>query len=220
MSDDFGFKLIGAWNAYQKAIDPAGLQTRLDRYMKQAGERIGRQFVARAQRAIRDKVYTPNSPITIILKGGQSTPLVGRGGGDLFQSITYDASNPYRILLGVLRAKASDETLNLAIILHEGATIDVGKHPNVRKAVWAKVREAMGQRATTRAAKASRTQAVAKLASGGTTAAKNLWVIPPRPFIAEPMMDPAFAAWARKEWTAALQLAIFGPKGKHTGPTS
>lgn len=220
MSDEFGFKLIGAWNAYQKAIDPAGIQTRLDRYMKQAGERIGRQFVARAQRAIRDKVYAANSPITVILKGGQSTPLVGRPGGDLFQSITYDASNPYRILLGVLRQKSSEEQINLAIILHEGATIDVGKHPNVRKAVWAKVREAMGQRATTRAAKASRAQAVSKLASGGTVAAKNLWVIPPRPFLSEPMMDPAFVTWARKEWTAALQLAIWGPKGKHTGPTS
>jgi len=217
-SDNVDLKLIGAWDAYRKAIDPAEFAQRLQLYVGKAHERIGRQFQARAQRAIREKVYAPNSPITVILKRGQSTPLVGRPGGDLFQALSFSIPDPFRVRLGVIRQRAGDELVNVARILHEGATIDVAAHPNVRVAVWAKVREAMGRRAGTKKAASSRASALSSLALGSSGGPKNLWVIPPRPFILEPVADPKFGAFARAEWTDAARLAIFGTNKGHKGP--
>lgn len=219
MTDKVDVKLIGAWNAYQKATDPAKLEARIKASLATAGDRIGRQFVAKAQKAIRNKDYAPNSPITVILKRGQSTPLVGRPGGDLFQAISYDASNPFRILLGVLRQKAGEELVNIAIVLHEGATIDVGQHPQIRMKVFAMLREAMGRKAGSKAARMSRAAAIEGMskAVGGP---KNVWTIPPRRFLSAPLQDPSFRTFAAKTWSSAIRVAIFGsskPKG-HVGP--
>jgi hypothetical protein len=226
-------KLTGAWASYLKVLDPVEFQERLEHEVRRANDRIGRQFMARARRAIRDGKYAPNSPITVILKGS-SKPLVDKG--DLAQQISYEIVSWNEVRVGLTRAKVGSKNVNLGMILHEGATIDVEKHPAVRRRLWAMVREALGpgrklngrQRASIGAAaqslgmalggKKPRKKPMSKRQLGAMWASKGkvpgtgkkVWVIPARPFIREPLTDAAFTKWVRGEWVAAAGRALFG----------
>lgn len=226
-------KLTGAWSSYLKVLDPVEFQHRLEHEVRRANQRIGIQFQARARRAIRDGKYHPNSPITVILKGS-SKPLVNKG--DLVQQISYDQPTWNEVRVGLIKQKTGAKPINLGHILHEGATIDVTLHPNVRRKVWAMVRDALGpgrrlnqlQRQSVGAAATSLGMAlggkkprkkpmskrqlaamwanVPSVSGGG----KKIWVIPARPFIREPLEDGAFQKWVRGEWVAAASRALFG----------
>lgn len=229
-----GIKLSGEWQALIDAMDGDHLKARLARALPRAAERTGREFVKLARAGIRSKDYAPNSPITVILKGS-STPLVNRG--DLFQGITYQVATPYELRLGVIRQRSGAQVVNVGIIVHEGATINVRQHPQVRRRVWAMVRERLGpdrmaalngrQRTSVRAAaktlgltvqaKASRRKMLGYLfATGKLTRsspagrASDVWVIPARPFLATPAQDPGFHKMIERHYGEAVQAAFKG----------
>jgi hypothetical protein len=227
-----GIKLFGDWNQLQNQLDPVKFAERLHRHVHRANSRIGYQFEARAVRAIRAKKYAPNSPMTVILKGS-STPLFDRG--DLSQQITYEQPSWGVVRVGVVRAKAGSKAVNIARILHEGATIDVGANPKVRMKVWAMIRERLGdlgslnskQRKSVKSAagklgasgkkaggrpltKKQLAYLHAKNSDGASSPAPKIWVIPPRPFIVEPLNDAAFITYTRGQWSDAVRLALFG----------
>lgn len=229
MAGDIEIELIGDWSKFIKAMSVDKLEQRLDRQLLVANKRIGRQFVGNAKRRIRAGRYAPNSPITTIIKGS-SKPLVDRG--DLIQSITFKAS-PRLLLVGIIRAKSGDEKVNIGRTLHEGATIDVGKNPKQRAAVWAKVREAVsatrllaltGKR---RELVVSATRAISLRGRKGTPmtdrqrrawfarqpktagrTGKSIWRIPARPFITDPLSEPVFIEFVKKTWISAIQIAL------------
>lgn len=216
MSDQATVTLTGAWAAFTAAMDPHKFEARLRQYVGMANERIGRQFVARARRKITEKAYTPNSPITVILKRGKSTPLVDKG--DLNQAISYDLPDPWTVRVGVVKRKVTAEVWNIALILHEGAVVDVAKHPGVRRKVWAMVAESLGNRkGMNKAQRRSMTDAAGAVASGGGPR-KDLWIIPPRPYIQEPLEEASFAVFARKTWEAAVLAALTGKPPPPGGP--
>jgi len=133
----------------------------------------------------------PNSPLTVLIKGS-SRPLVDRG--DLRQGIETDVSfRPNAIVgqVGVTRtAKNRDgkSLHNVAMMLHEGATIKVT--PEVRAAVFAKLRERQGGGVRFNGGGGSRT-----------------WIIRGRPFIKEPFesQTPAIVASIREGVRRAMK---------------
>ncbi len=228
-----GVKLSKDWRHLVDTLDPARFNGRLAKATAIAGNRVGRDFQRRARAAIRSGIYAPNSPITVIMKGS-SKPLVDRG--DLFQGLTYEVDGPYRVRLGILRRSSGDHVVNVGLILHEGATINVRQHPQVRRAVMAKLRDRLGpermaalnprqRRSVTSAASsigmgkrpASSAQRKAIMAkarkegklgapSGGQ--AKAIWVIPARPFIAGPAGDPGFHRFLIDTYSQAVRAAL------------
>lgn len=226
--------LTGAWKAFSEALDPAVFKARLEKNLLRAGERIGRQAQARIRRSIRAGDYAPNSPVTVILKGS-SKPLVDTGA--LFQSITFDQPNPWTVRVGVLRKSAGEKQVNIAAVLHEGATIDVGAHPQVRAKVWAMIRERLGSAGKLKGAQkgavisASAMIGMKPMTPGrkralnaffaskpkAPSSGKKVWVIPARPFLVQPLDDPSFTKFVVREWGDAVRLTFLGGKQAASG---
>lgn len=217
-----GVKLSGEWRAFLDTLDPAAFSTRLARGAAMAGERIGRQFQRDARNRIRGKDYAPNSTVTVILKGS-STPLVDRG--DLFQALTFEVVDPYTVRLGVMRRAVGDQGINVALILHEGATIDTRKHPRVRAKVFAMLRDKLSSerlaalnprsRASVRRAAAvlglAQKRAMhARQGRGGARIGTGspVWIIPARPFIARPLEAPEFGRFVVEQYGQAVRAAL------------
>lgn len=227
-----GVRLSGAWDAYLKAMDPKAFQVRLARHLTTAAERVGRNFTAAARRAIRAGVYAPNSPVTVILKGS-SKPLVDKG--DLFQSITFQVVDPYNVRMGVIRARSGDKLVNVALIVHEGATINVKQHPKVRAKVWAMVRSKLSPEALAalnRRQRASVSSAAGTLglnrkggkwtekqrrwwfashpSTAGASAARDVWIIPARPYLANVARSADFQRMVGDTYAQAVQATFAG----------
>jgi len=221
-----GIKLSDDWRRLLEDLDPKAFKARLARGLAIAGARVGRTFEREARRAIRAQQYAPNSPVTVILKGS-STPLVDRG--DLFQGLTWAQPDPYTVQLGVMRRAVGDKGINVALILHEGATINVRKYPQVRAKVWAMTRDALGAERmaalTPRSRKAvkgaahalglsapQRRAAFARMgrgrAPGGT--GSDVWIIPARPFVTRPIEAPAFGTAVVEHYGQAVRAAFGG----------
>ena len=224
--------LTGQWREFVENLDGNKFQRRLDMELRRANELIGKKFQRTARGLIRAAVYAPNSPMTIILKGS-SKPLLDRG--DLYQAITYDVEGPYAVRVGVIkhRLKGAD-ALDVAWILHEGATINVAQHPKVRRKMWAMLRERMAgiaklskprREVVLAAAKGmglgkkrrfTRKQIAYLIATGKISrpgpqykpTSSPIWTIPARPFIARPLSDPEFPAYALKCWERAVKRAL------------
>lgn len=196
MSDGVTIELSPEWDAFESALDAKKFKARLAEHLAIANQRIGRQFVATAQRQIRAGKYAPNSPITAILKGS-SKPLVDTGA--LFQGLSFATPDPFTVRLGIMRARAGDEVVNVGLILHEGATINVSSKPQVRRKVWSMVRRALAQQGAA---------AAAALNPGGN--AKDVWVIPPRPFIVQPLSSAGFQKFLRAQFEGAVRATLLG----------
>lgn len=202
-----GVKLTGAWASFLKALNGPAFEARLRGSLLVANERIGRQAVARIQRSIRAGEYAENSPVTVILKGS-SKPLVHKG--DLYQQVSYEAQ-PFSLRIGIFKRSAGQDAVNLGLVLHEGATIDVAAHPAVRRKVFALMNDALGKKRAGKSRKATVAASAAFGAGGGP--AKSVWTIPARPFIANPIGASSFRAFALQQWGNAVRVALLGGKG-------
>lgn len=212
-------RLTGPWDRVLGSLDPKAWNTTLRKHVVKAHRLVGRAWQTTARRAIRRGDYAPNSPITVILKGS-STPLVADG--DLFDAIGYQVASggggsTTTLRLGLVRGRqgATGERIDVAHILHEGATIDVGAKPQVRRKVWSMVGTALAASGDLNAAqRKSVLRAAGVLSQGG--GARSIWVIPPRPFITRPAQDAGLQGYARKTYTRAVEVALrdhFPPSG-------
>lgn len=73
----------------------------------------------------------PNAPLTVAMKGND-TPLVGEAPASLRASITHEVAAWNQVVVGVLRRRTeagrdgkADDVINIAAIVHEGATVPV-----------------------------------------------------------------------------------------------
>jgi hypothetical protein len=198
------------------SLDPARIGPRLERNILRALNRIGSRFVRMAVKAVTEKRYESNSRITIALKNGKSTPLANSG--QLRQAICYHIpEGTLDLWVGANRnavhKDASGKTVstaNLVRILHDGATVDVQAHPKVRIALMAQLREIAdtghtkdGKKGSQAAAK----QILAAMKQAGKASpgrGKSLYVIPPRPFLADILRDPEFVAFVHAELQGAI----------------
>lgn len=209
------------WDVVER-LDPARVKPRLERNVMRALKRIGQKFVAMAVKAIRAKQYAPNSEATIALKNA-STPLVGGGkGGALMQSITFVIPpGTLDLWVGANRNATTEDgkpMASLVRILHDGATIDVQKHPKVRIALMTSLRDVAAGKKPGNASRARRIiqeMKKAGLARNRKAAAwtgwgkgKSVYVIQPRHFLASILADPEFVAFADAEMRAAVARTI------------
>jgi len=166
--------LTGDWARWEKLVDGPNFQRRLAKVMPVAFRRIGLLLVGNMRKAIRSGNYAPNAPLTKLTKKS-SKPLVDRG--DLMRALTFDSQhNPtagtYSVWVGLSRKardKDGNEVANIGAALHEGFSVLVT--PEIRRAVFAKMNE------RNKGAKVQPTGA----------AAKAVWIIPPRPFVTQPV---------------------------------
>ena len=160
-------RLVGPWQAFARALDPDAFRQRLDGQLRRAHARIGRRFVVTARKAINAKNYTPNSAVTVLMKGIDK-PLVDSG--ELLGEIDYDVRDDARrqgVHVGLIRAKSGQELVDRATFLHDGATLHTDDGSIVR--------------------------------------------IPARPFLLEPLNDPAFVRFVRETWSDAVRSSLFPP---------
>ena len=204
-----------AWDRAERGLSDANARAALRVEKAVAMERIGLLAVAMARKRIQDRAYAPNSELTVALKGS-STPLVNDG--DLFGALTSEVVDD-GVWFGVQRQRLTDggEMTNIALILHEGASIDLARHPKVRQAVMARLRETA--EGTGRGASRAR-RIIAQMKQSGRAAnkrasmwsgwgsAKAIWVTPPRPFLADVLRDPDFQARVSAEYAAVPARAM------------
>lgn len=205
-------KLTGPWDDLEASLVPAAWNEALERHVTRAHKIVGLAWQTVARRMINSgTAYLPNSPMTVLLKGS-SRPLVDNG--DLFQALTYQATTQpggvMTLRLGVVRGRkgGTDERINIAHILHEGATINVGTNPQVRRKVWAMARDRLRSAGELRDKQRDTVLKAAGVLSTGGGATRSIWVIPSRPFIERPTMDGGFQKAAKKAYTRAVEEAL------------
>lgn len=198
MKITFRVQGIDQYNAAAAALDPVRAKRILEHYLRAAGTRVGQAGQAAIRHAIRHGNYTKNSPLTEIIKGS-TKPLVHKG--DLWQAVAFELTREGGVRIGVFRMAGEH---NLAVLLHEGFSyVPTARQ---RAKVWALVAEALGKSRAGASGAATR-RAARSIATGGRKAG-GLWVVPARPFIAEPLGQPGFASEVRLTYEKAIAQAI------------
>lgn len=201
------------WKKYLAATDPRELERRARFYFRRANRRIGIAFVRIARDFIKQRKYAVNAPLTVALKG-KSLPLADSG--QLMAALTFDLRGPFGVALGVGRSPMAGRRL-LYEVLHDGARIRVT--PQMIGAVLKKISDQLSagkfkgrsqtQRRQHKSALES-TQRKLQQVSGKVTGA-SFWIIPPRPFLEEPLSSKEFIEIVVGEWAGALYMTIMLP---------
>jgi hypothetical protein len=194
-------KMSNEWKRLKKALDrnPAAVR----KHLKRASAFIGKKGEALIRREISSGSYAPNAPLTIALKGGKNEPLIGdRTGSPLFKAITSTVVDDYTVFIGVLQ---QDDQYNIAIAIHEGATIGVSqKMRNLFYVLWMKEKDPTIELE-------GRARELWDKMSGGWKPLKESTkaiIIPPRPFIANAMNSGELQRMAEKFWNQAMVAAM------------
>jgi len=173
-------------------LDPAAFDARLKGNIKRATTRIGLDAERQIKEDITGGKFDKNSPITTAIKGS-SRPLVDTG--ELFKAINSQVLAWDEVVVGVLRSKKvtgkdgkADDLLNIAAVLHEGATITVTQ--KMRNFFAAMARKHPGKYRPLRAS----TKAI---------------IIPRRPFL-ESAVTKAQQDRYRSMWEQAIETTFHG----------
>lgn len=179
--------MYGDWKRWAEVLDGQGFEQRLTAEVARANTRLGLQGVRAIRTAMRTGDYEPNSALTIAIKGS-SKPLVDTGG--LFRAIAFDVQRSDRaVWVGVSR---NEGDVSIAEKLHEGFIIDLEAHPEIRAAVFARLRE----------------RGNSFRPSNQSAAGATRWVVPPRPFIMGPLSGDAYQALVRQHYHDAFGRAL------------
>lgn len=175
-----GFERLG------RVLNPRRVNRALAKNVKNANQLLGTWMVDEIRRGIREKRYVSNSPLTKILKNSDM-PLVDHG--DLLGSAAYDHKGPWAFEVGVV--KKSGKGANVAMILHEGATISVTDQ--MRAYFRWLAHHTKGQ--------------VKPLSSRTTTI-----VIRPSPYLRDAVFSRRALLKVQEEWMKAIKLSFEGVK--------
>ena len=134
-----GLKTVG-FKEFDKMLQPKPFEARLKRQVKQSMDLVGLLAADSIIRGIDQRQpppgmdnpsQYPNRPRTIAMKGND-TPLVGEAPASLRASITHKVAAWDEVIVGVLRRRTEkggdgkpDDVINIAAIVHEGATVPV-----------------------------------------------------------------------------------------------
>ena len=176
----------------ERMLDPARFSTSMQTEIGIATKKNGLIAEGIIKQAIDAGKFASNSPMTIGIKGS-ARPLVNSG--QLKKSISSQLGFWHTVFVGVVRGRrtarrgGSGDTLQVARILHDGATITVTTR--MRKFFASMSRRAVGWKPL----KASTTSIT----------------IPARPFLNVSVSVKAIAIYT-KNWADAMQRAIGGTK--------
>ena len=175
-----GFERLG------RVLDPRRVNRDLGKHVKEANQRLGTWMVDEIRRGIREKRYQSNSPLTKILKNSDM-PLVDHG--DLLGSASYELQGLWDFEVGVVKQGGSGA--NVAMILHEGATISV---TDQMRAYFRWL--------------AYHTKGQVKPLSSKTTTI----VIRPRPYLRDAVFSRKALLKVQEEWMGAIKRTFEGVK--------
>lgn len=210
MADKTSFRLTGKWKKLKLVVDAS----RFDKVLEGEVERATKANAITAAAAIRKRmtarVSPGNSAFTRLVKGSSKALI---DDGDLFLSVTHVMIDERTALAGVLRTardKRGEELANLAIILHEGATLGVTPAMRGLFMVLAKVgqgkmssSELSGRAAEIAQRLGNRIRKIKPL-----KASTNTIVIPPRPFLRRTFANRALLKQFKETWERALEGAL------------
>jgi hypothetical protein len=199
---DIVFTKDRGWDRFRGAIEPRRFEAVVKRNMERATELNAHLAQAAVRRAIRNGTYAPNASLTIAIKGS-SKPLVDHGSG-LFQAVTTQKVDATSIFVGVLR---SDEQYNIALAIHDGATI--GVTPAMRGLFFVLWQASEGAIAPSELS--GRAAELWERMPGDWRPLKpstSAIIIPARPFLVEAFADGNLRRQAQRNWERALQRAM------------
>lgn len=188
--------VLEGFDEFKDRVDPKKFDKRIRRRVELATKKNALVAEGAIKRAINSGQFDRNSVITIAMKGS-SRPLVDTGA--LVASINHDVPKWDVAFIGVLRSRKvprkgkgkarAYDILNVAFVLHEGASIKVT--PKMRRFFAAMARENPGQWFPIRK---------------GTSVIQ----IPRRPFLEAAFEDSRLALKYRRNWEDAVQRALSG----------
>jgi hypothetical protein len=155
--------------------------------------------------SIRDSGFDRNANLTTFIKGSSGTL---RDSGQLMRSVAFRSISPFRAEVGVLKG---DPSANIAIIVHEGATIPVTA--KMRGMFAALADASSGQRTPGRLRGRAR-ELFDRRSEGwkplrpSTTAIR----VPARPYMRRVVERPELHRALAKNWLAAAAAAIAGTR--------
>tara|TARA_Y100000004_G_scaffold184388_1_gene233357 strand:+ start:247 stop:870 length:624 start_codon:yes stop_codon:yes gene_type:complete len=152
------------------------------------------------RRKIQSKMPPPNAPLTAAIKGS-TKPLVDKG--QLFQAITFQVLTPFTAEVGV---RKGDAYANIAVAIHEGATIPVTPAMRGLFAALANASDGKSVKLTGRAQQLFKRFQGWKALKSSTTQI----VIPPRRFVQAAIEDKALKTKIYGNWQQALAASITG----------
>jgi len=200
-------RLKGEWEKLQRQLSDDGFRTKVTAEMKRA-TRTNAAIVRReVKESLRGGSYAANAVLTRFIKGS-SRPLVDTG--QLFKAIAFRSTSPFRAEIGVLKGHHS---ANIALIVHEGATIPVTPAMRGMFALLEDVSEGRREpgRLTGRARELyARQEKGWKALRPSTTAIR----IPPRRFFLPVIQNAELHRLLAKNWLAAAAAAVTDTRAK------
>jgi len=163
------------------------------------------------RKEIREGLLPDNAELTARTKskGRRKTtkPLVGTPGADLFNAIAWSLEDWN---LGFVGVKRASEHYNVARNLHEGATIRVTEKTRhmFRLLWWASKSRTARPHLEGRALELWEAGGRWKTKWRPLKASTVAIIIPKRPYIAHPFMDPDLKNKVRENWSRSVQNAI------------
>lgn len=106
---------------FEKALSQGRIEKLLKKNIGHATKKNALVLQKGVRKEIKRGVPPTNAALTAKLKGGKK-PIVGTSGADLFNSITHSVKDWNEAIVGVLRMSG---VTNVALVVHEGATIKV-----------------------------------------------------------------------------------------------
>lgn len=196
------FKWDRGMQRMRRAVDPARFQEAMNRHVPRATMLNAHLVQKEIRETIRSGLFHPNAALTIAIKRS-SKPLVDTGHG-LFQAVNIEQVNDYKVFVGVLK---SDDFYNVAIAIHDGATVKVSE--KMRGMFYVLWKASTGQippsELTGRAAELWSRKPGGWLPLKQSTTAI---IIPARPFMVKAFSNPELRAMVQRNWHAALAASF------------
>jgi len=198
-------RLTGDWKKLERQLSNEVFRDRIESEMKRATRTNAAMVKREVREHLRSGSHAKNAPLTIFIKGS-SKPLVDRA--QLFKSVHFRSQSAFRAEIGLLRG---DTNINIALAVHEGATIPV---TNAMRGMFAALQSASEGKREPGSLRGRAKELYARRPQGwkalkpSTTSIR----IPARPFLREVIERPELNNAVARNWLAAAAAAIAGTR--------
>jgi hypothetical protein len=205
-----GITLTGEWRKLRAILNPGKFRRRLETEVGKATTKNALLVRRAIREAIRSNIRPDKSPLSVALARGGTKTLIGRTSA-LWRSVTHLRVSWNRGFAGVLRRgkrKRGVDLFNLAVTLHEGASIKVTDRMRGLFAAlfWARMK---GDPSILKSKRARELWRAApgfewRRLSPSTRAIR----IPGRPFVKKALRDRRLRQEVEKNWNDAVDRAF------------
>ena len=196
-----GIELTGDANGYLKFLTGGHTLSILDKEVRRGTIKACLFLITQIKQSIKEKRYSPNSPLTLALTKGD-IPLLKEK--NLFDALGFEIKSSFEAEVGVMPGRKTTggvaspphDMQKVVLKLHEGYMIDVT--PQMRAAIIHALRERGGARAKTAL------QAFENNRGRG----KTKYRVKPRKFLSSIFKNPSNQEKVKRIWQEALEAAF------------